>query len=299
MDTVDCLRSASEGVRFELEPSSVLASGYALCGKVNNEQQLCGKASRQLPALGELLVRAKAAHSELLTVMEKGAKSGLDALPALRRKVEDRHSQSVISHLEKFYRFVNAVDSQLSQLETQCHSASARAAYLGDTCSRHKGFKTAAGSLLLFSGCFALMMAAAAIVSRKNLNKSVADAVQASGKVASLVGDFPPVNTGITGGVAAVLGARATSNATTHSKLASKFDKLAVSLGGLSPAINSLRTRFQKLSRASESVSVFLRVQGVVGGFEESDWNAFGEWMDSYEGFLVGALKFASGTPAS
>lgn len=296
---ITTMRSAAQGFDTLCDPTSTLSSGCSLCEKVVSDRSLCGRASRELPALGEMLVRARRSYADSLVLIEKGAKSGLEGLPTVKKKVEEKHGQSVVAHLERFTRFLGEVDDQLNSLERTCVYAGQRAVQLGQTCQRHRGFKSAAGGLLLFSGCFVFMVAVAAVVGRRNLNKTISAAAKSSNKMAALMGGLPPVNAGLTGGVVAVLGARATSNATTHSRLAFSFQKLEKRMGEQTAALQALRTRFQRLSRSVESVAVHFRIQAVVGGVDPAVWRELSEWVDVYEGFLRSLLKKTAGIPAA
>lgn len=290
VDGIATLRSSAQSLEGLCNPTSTLSAGCSLCERVVSEYNPCRRVTRELPALGEMLVRAKRLHTETMGFIEKSATLGIDGVVTLREKVQEKHSHTVVVHLERFSKFLREVDEQLSLLERYCSAAESRARQMGQTCLRHRGYKSAVGGLLVFSGCFAIMMAVAAVASRRNVSKSISTAAKASGRMSELVRGLPPVNTGLTGGVATVLGARATSSATEHSRLASSFQKLSSRMAEQTSVIQALRTRFQRLVRAAEAVTVLFRVQGVVGGLDDAVWSELQGWIKTYETFM-GLLK--------
>ncbi|GMH42538.1 hypothetical protein BSKO_10457 [Bryopsis sp. KO-2023] len=287
VDDILNLRVATAALSSLCDPTQVLSSGYSLCETVVSEYSLCGRATRELPALGEMLVRGKRTYSEAMGFIQKGSKANLESVKGFRRKVEERHPQTIIAHLERFLKFLTEVDDRLGALEKCCRGVEQRASQLGETCWKHRGLKSAAGGFLLVSGCFALVMAVAAVATRRT---DVA-ASKASEGMAALMGRVQPMNTGLSGGLAAVLGARASSNAAAHARLSTSFRKLSERMREQTAAVRTLATRFQRLVKATESVLVLFRVQGVVGSLDQAVWVELLEWVDVSNAFFLQLVK--------
>ncbi|CAD7700492.1 unnamed protein product [Ostreobium quekettii] len=284
---VKALRVAVLGLRPLINPRAALSTGFHLCEDVISEPGVCGGLNREVPRLGDCLMRADKSFVDAMRQTHQGAASALEELRDLKQRVVDKHAQTVIAHLDKFMAYLREVDGRFRWLDKCLEAVVRRAREMQTACLHCQARRAFAGRLLQVGGWVALLLGAAAFAARRHTSPG--------GQSGPLLNGLPPVKTSLSGGIAAVLGGAVVSTAELHRRLAAAFGKLADEAASQVAVLQRLRTRLHRLMRALGELEVHFKVNSVVGGLSGDVWPEIGQWVEAYEEALGQLVKGSEG----